>query len=90
MSGLFTNRRDLDAWAHALGVDNDDDAIGVLHRLTDGLVDADDRLRGAQKTLAKAPNRDVLVQLSRALGRIDQLQTVLEEVARGFQIHERR
>ena len=87
---LFASRRDLDVWADALGVANDDEAVGVLQRLLGRLLDGQDRVRSAARALSGAPGKDLQTELSKALGRIDLSVIAVEDALRGFRIHERR
>ncbi len=89
MAGLFASRRDLDAWAVAMGVSNDFDASGELHKLMGRLLDGQDRIRTAARSLSKAPNEDVRRSLATALGRLDLAVLVVDEALRGFAVHER-
>ncbi|GAB3829709.1 hypothetical protein [Kribbella italica] len=89
MATLFATRRDLDAWANALGVANDADASGELHKLLGRLLDGQDRVRAAARSLSKAPNEDVRRSLATALGRLDLAVFVVDEALRGFAVHER-
>ncbi|WP_405063844.1 hypothetical protein OG474_19950 [Kribbella sp. NBC_01505] len=89
MAGLFATRRDLDAWAVALGVSNDSDASGELHKLMGRLLDGQDRIRTAARSLSKAPNEDVRRSLATALGRLDLAVFAVGEALRGFAVHER-
>jgi hypothetical protein len=89
MAGLFATRRDLDAWAVALGVSNDDDASGELHKLMGRLLDGQDRIRTTARSLSKAPNEDVRRSLATALGRLDLAVFAVGEALRDFAVHER-
>lgn len=89
MAGLFATRRDLDAWAVAVGATNDFDAAGELHKLLGRLMDGQDRIRTAARSLSKAPNEDVRRSLATALGRLDLAVMAVDEALRGFAIHER-
>ena len=79
-------RRDLDAWAVALGMVNDDDAIGrlaaleaAMRGLQDEYAAVCDRLRGVvERGLA-----------ARAADRLDVAQDRLFWVKRDFLLHER-
>ena len=87
---LFATRRDLDVWADSLGVGNDDEAVGVLQRLLGRLLDGQDRVRSAARSLSGAPGKELQTELSKALGRIDLSVIAVEDALRGFRIHERR
>jgi hypothetical protein len=87
---LFATRRDLDVWADSLGVGNDDEAVGVLQRLLGRLLDGQDRVRSAARSLSSAPGKELQGELSKALGRIDLSVVAVEDALRGFRIHERR
>ncbi len=89
MAGLFATRRDLDAWAVAVGASNDFDAAGELHKLLGRLLDGQDRIRTTARSLSKAPNEDVRRSLATALGRLDLAVMAVDEALRGFAIHER-
>ena len=86
---LFATRRDLDEWADALGVRNDEDASGELHKLMGRLLDGQDRVRAVARSLSKAPNDEVRQSLATALGRLDLAVFVVDEALRGFAVHER-
>lgn len=87
---LFATRRDLDVWADSLGVGNDDEAVGALQRLLGRLLDGQDRVRSAARSLSGAPGNELHGELSKALGRIDLSVVAVEDALRGFRIHERR
>lgn len=89
MAGLFATRRDLDAWAVAVGATNDFDAAGELHKLLGRLMDGQDRIRTTARSLSKAPSEDVRRSLATALGRLDLAVMAVDEALRGFVIHER-
>ena len=89
MAGLFATRRDLDGWADALGVRNDEDASGELHKLMGRLLDAQDRVRTVARSLSRAPKDDVRGSLATALGRLDLAVVAVDQALRGFAVHER-
>lgn len=86
---LWATSRDLDEWADALGATTDDDAIGELHKLLGRLLDGQDRVRSVARSLSKAPNEDVRRSLATALGRLDLAVVAVDDVLRGFAVHER-
>lgn len=82
-------RRDLDEWADALGVNNDDDAVAELHKILGRLLHGQDRVQKVARSLSKAPNDDVRRLMATAVGRIDLAVLAVSDALRGFTIHER-
>jgi hypothetical protein len=86
---MARTRRDLDAWATALDVHNDDDAKGVLGRLLLGLSDTHAALAESSRLVNRAPDGDVTASLSRAMGNVGEAMDELTTVLLSFAAHER-
>jgi hypothetical protein len=86
---MARSRRDLDAWANALDVHNDDDARGVLGRLLLGLSNTHAALAESSRTVNRAPDGDVTASLSRAMGNVGDAMDELTTVLLSFAAHER-
>jgi hypothetical protein len=86
---MARTRRDLDAWANALDVRNDDDAKGVLGRLLLRLSDTHSSLAESSRLVNRAPDGDVTASLSRAMGNVGEAMDELTTVLLSFAAHER-
>src|SRR3954470_8061960 len=89
LAAMARTRRDLDAWATALDVRNDDDAKGVLGRLLLGLSDTHAALAESSRLVNRAPDGDVTASLSRAMGNVGEAMDELTTVLLSFAAHER-
>ncbi len=89
MALLSSKRRDLDAWAVTLGVNNDDDAIAELRRLFARVDDAAEELRAVYVVVNGGPNDAAAGHLTGAFARSVQAASALLEVLQAFQRHER-
>lgn len=81
--------RDLDGWAAAMEVGNDDEALRELHRLLGRLLDSEDRIKDTARSVSKAPNEEVRRSLDTALNRIDLAVVAIDDALRMFAAHER-
>ncbi|WUJ72356.1 hypothetical protein OG809_03610 [Kribbella soli] len=77
------------AWAKALGVDNDLDAIVELHRVMNQLDDARSVLQKANRLLVNAPDPDAARGCVLAMGSLERAGAELLTVERRFHKHER-
>lgn len=86
---ILAKSRVLVAWAKALDVDNDLDAIVELHRLMNQLDDARSVLQKANGQLKDAPDPDAARGCSLAMGSLEKAGAELLAVERRFHRHER-
>lgn len=86
---LFVKRADLDAWAVALGVSNDDDALQVLRRVVAEVDAAATLLRGVWRKVADAPDGKARDHLVKSLGEAVIAVDELRHVQKSFRLHER-
>jgi hypothetical protein len=85
----LTTRRDLDAWARALEVDNDDDATAVLGLWLDRLEVATRELGSLHRSMVKVPTTFDLGRIRKAHALTDDALVDLARVASAFYRHER-
>lgn len=83
------SRRDLDAWATSLGVDNDDDASARLGNLTARVGAADELVAEVVRSLKGVRSSDLVDRLQRAESRLGKAYDAMAEALRGFYVHER-
>jgi hypothetical protein len=86
---LFATRRDLDAWARCLGVDNDDDATAKLTTLAAKAGTVAEVLTAVCRSLNGIRTFDAVTDLRRASARMDNAYAAMGEALRGFYVHER-
>ena len=78
----------LDGWASALGVSNDDDAVGMVEDLRARIQGHADTVGKVQDRVRSSPG-DVSVLLGQAVSLLDEAAEELVEVRAGFARHER-
>ncbi|MEV8373989.1 hypothetical protein AB0P21_14710 [Kribbella sp. NPDC056861] len=83
---MGASSRDLDDWADALDVDNDDDAQALLAHLTKRAKFANDAARLLSRMLADLPDAD---RAKNAVRHTDDLIDALSLATPGFERHER-
>jgi hypothetical protein len=86
---LFVKRTDLDLWATALGVNNDDDALRAMRRLVSEVDVAAVLLRGAWQKVKDAPDDESRRHLVKALAEAVLAVDELRHVQKSFALHER-
>jgi predicted phage tail protein len=86
---LFVKRTDLDLWATALGVNNDDDALQVLRQVLAQVDAAAQQLRTAWHKVADAPDDEARKHIAKALTEAVVAVDELRHVQKSFRLHER-
>lgn len=89
MAALFATRRDLDGWARALGVGNDDDACARLRTLIAQAQVASDLFLEVARDLSEVKSQEPIATLQSASYRLDEVTETLSETERGFRVHAR-
>jgi hypothetical protein len=86
---VVMTRRDLDAWARALGLDNDDDAAGQVRRLFGWVSSAAIDLNSAYLLLGGGSDRGLSEHVHVAFNRSTEATSELADVLLAFERHER-
>jgi hypothetical protein len=86
---LTMSRRDLDVWARALGVENDDDATAVMGPWLDRLEVATRELGSLHRVMSKVPANFDLGRIRKAHALTDDTLVDLARVLSAFYRHER-
>jgi hypothetical protein len=89
MALFAASRRDLDAWAVCLGVDNDDDAAARLQNLAARAGAGSEVLGEVARKLHGLRSDEPVSTIQRASARLDAAYDAMAEVLRGFYVHER-
>jgi hypothetical protein len=93
MAGLLTNRygkgSELDRWARALGVDNDDAALKALAQVIASLRAAQDQAAEVARATSDAPDPEVSTGCGTAVREIDAALDGLVQLYHKFHRHQR-
>ena len=89
MALFAASRRDLDAWAVCLGVDNDDDAAARLQNLAARAGAASELLGDVCRRLNGLRSQAPVATIQTASHRLDQAYDAMAGALRGFYVHER-
>jgi hypothetical protein len=87
--GLWVTRRDLDAWAEALGVGSDAEGVALLRRLIDRADTADAELFAVYEAVVNGPDDEPGRALGGAIDRTVTSTTELLNLMQGYQRHEK-
>ena len=91
---MRTGDYELDLWADALGIDNDDEALVALRRLGSRFANLEEDLQDLLDSIPAGgieSNRgdEIVTCLSRASADVEEAGGYLDQIAAAFQRHER-
>ena len=89
MARLFTKRRDLDAWASALGASNDDEAAAASIKLLNQFAGMHAQIRATAQLLSAVPDADLGRSLATVLKGLEGACSAANAAVCSFANHER-